>query len=152
MVGDGDADEDGLYVFAGLADIQQRERRIRTAQDYTGTAPASPVISGHIQTAGGMAIAGVVMSGLAGSPQTNASGDYTGSVIYGWTGTVTPTKAGYTFSPVSRSYSNVTSNQTAQNYAGTPPPSILIIDMDGNHNSGPAMTTAAQANGYLTTI
>ena len=72
-------------------------------------------------------------------------------MTYGWSGTVTPTKAGHTFSPASRSYSNVSGNQTGQDYTGTPPPSVLIIDLDGNLNSGPAINTAAQANGYLTT-
>ena len=34
----------------------------------------------------------------------------------GWSGTVTPSLSGYTFTPTSLSYSNVTGNQTAQNY------------------------------------
>ena len=60
----------------------------------------------------------MVMSGLSGNPSTAADGSYSGTVNYGWSGTVTPTKAGYTFSPSSQNYSNVTSNQT-QNYTGT---------------------------------
>ena len=40
------------------------------------------------------------MNGLTGNPATNASGIYTGTVAYNWSGTVTPTLAGYTFSPV----------------------------------------------------
>ena len=60
----------------------------------------------------------MVMSGLSGNPSTSADGSYTGTVDYGWSGTVTPTKAGYNFSPSSQNYSNVTSNQT-QNYTGT---------------------------------
>ena len=56
------------------------------------------------------------MNGLPGNPVTNASGSYTGTVGYNWGGTVTPTLAGYTFSPASTPYANVQANQTAQNY------------------------------------
>ena len=51
---------------------------------------------------------------------TNASGVYTGTVSYNWTGTVTPTLAGYTFSPANRSYTNVQANQGAQDYEVIP--------------------------------
>ena len=56
------------------------------------------------------------MNGLPGNPTTNASGVYSGTVTSGWSGTVTPTLAGYIFAPVNRVYTNVTSSQTAQNY------------------------------------
>jgi glucose/arabinose dehydrogenase len=46
----------------------------------------------------------------------NGSGDYSVTVPAGWGGLVTPYMTGYTFSPVSRAYSNIQSNQTAQNY------------------------------------
>ncbi len=58
------------------------------------------------------------MSGLPGNPSTDTNGYYSGAVSYGWSGTVTPTKSGYTFTPSSTSYSNVTSNQTT-NYTGS---------------------------------
>ena len=86
-------------------------------QNYTGTLQTFTV-SGYVRTSGGAGISGVVMSGLSGNPSTAADGSYRGTVDYGWSGTVTPTKAGYTFSPSSQNYSNVTSNQT-QNYTGT---------------------------------
>jgi uncharacterized repeat protein (TIGR03803 family) len=83
-------------------------------QDYS-----SPVvilsISGTVQD-GETPLPDVVMNGLPGNPVTNASGQYTGTVNYGWTGTVTPSKLGYTFSPPSRSYSDVTVNQVNQDY------------------------------------
>jgi len=78
------------------------------------------VISGRVADAGGAGISGVVMNGLPGNPTTNGSGDYSGAVNYGWSGTLTPSKAGYTFSPINRTYNNVTSNQAGQNYTGTP--------------------------------
>ena len=47
---------------------------------------------------------------------TDGSGNYSVTVPAGWSGSVTPYLTGYTFSPVSRAYSNIQSNQTAQNY------------------------------------
>ena len=78
-------------------------------------AVGSVSISGTI-TSGGSPLAGVVMSGLPGNPTTNASGVYTGTVAYNWSGTVTPTLASYSFSPANRTYTNVAANQTAQDY------------------------------------
>jgi len=82
------------------------------------TAPSTYIISGSVGNPGG-GISGVVMNGLPGNPPTSSSGIYTASVPYGWSGTVTPTKAGYTYSPASQTYTNVTSNQVT-NYTGTP--------------------------------
>ena len=75
-------------------------------------------ISGYVRTSSSTGISGVVMNGLPGNPSTDANGYYSGSVPYGWSGTVTPTKAGYSFSPASTTYTNVTSNQTT-NYTGS---------------------------------
>src|SRR6185369_17728905 len=52
-------------------------------------------------------------------PDSNGSGQYTCAVPSGWSGTVTPSLANYTFSPPSRSYSSVAANQTGQDYAAT---------------------------------
>jgi hypothetical protein len=78
--------------------------------NYTGT-PITFTISGNISFSGSPII-GAVMSGLPGSPATNSSGNYTGTVSYGWSGTVTPTLSYCSFTPVSTTYSNVTSNIT----------------------------------------
>ena len=49
---------------------------------------------------------------------TNSDGDYTIDVPYGFSGKVAPSKTGYTFTPVSRSYDNVTANIDGDNYVG----------------------------------
>ena len=46
-----------------------------------------------------------------GSGTTNAQGEYSITVDYGWSGTITPTKEGYIFDPASKTYTNVTENQ-----------------------------------------
>jgi hypothetical protein len=87
-------------------------------QDYSAEV-LTLAVSGTVKTGLGTAISGVVMGGLPGNPQTDGSGHYSGSVTYGWSGTVTPAKSGYTFTPSARSYAQVTVNQTNQNYTGS---------------------------------
>jgi len=90
----------------------------QTDQDYMA-AVLMLTISGSVKTGGGTAISGVTMGGLPGNPQTDASGNYAGTVPHGWSGSVTPAKAAYTFTPPGRSYANVTLNQTSQDYTGS---------------------------------
>lgn len=90
----------------------------RVDQDYTGTVD-SVTVSGTVRTSGGAAISGVTMNGLPGSPVTNASGDYSAKVECSWTGTVTPTKTGYTFDPPSRTHTKITTNQSNQDFTGS---------------------------------
>jgi hypothetical protein len=75
-----------------------------------------PSISG---TAG---VAGATLRYDDGGPKTataDGSGGYLLNVPYEWSGTVTPSKTDYTFSPASREYTNITSDQTAQDYTVT---------------------------------
>ena len=48
---------------------------------------------------GGVATEGVMMKGLPGIPISGKDGKYNANVPYGWSGTVIPVKAGYTFDP-----------------------------------------------------
>ena len=98
-------------IFALFVGINQ------SGQSYTATA-ITFTISGYVRTSGGTGISGVVMGGLPSSPSTDSNGYYSSTVSYGWSGTVTPSKSGYSFSPPSTTYSSVTSNQN-QNYTGT---------------------------------
>lgn len=77
-------------------------------------APSGPAISG---SAG---VAGATLTYDDGGQQTivaGAGGDYCLSVPAGWSGTVTPSFAGYSFEPASRSYTNLTGAQTGQDFA-----------------------------------
>jgi hypothetical protein len=62
---------------------------------------------------------GVIMNGLPGNPVTDSNGYYSAVVSYGWSGTVTPTKTGYFFSPVSIAYTNIVSDQPNKNFIAT---------------------------------
>ncbi|HXQ38944.1 MAG TPA: PQQ-dependent sugar dehydrogenase, partial [Anaerolineales bacterium] len=57
--------------------------------------------------------------GIAKTVTTSGNGGYSFQVSHSWNGDVTPSHPCYTFNPPSQSYSNVTTNQTAQNYTAT---------------------------------
>ena len=65
---------------------------------------------------------------------------YSCTVPQGWTGTVTPSLSGYSFTPPSRSYSNVAANQTAQDYAAAVNTATVWVE-----DAVPAGATAAGA-------
>jgi hypothetical protein len=135
-----------------------------TTSGINATLSASPTtftISGTV-TLGGLGLADVVMNGLPGTPMTNTSGYYTATVNSGWSGVVTPTKTGLTFSPISQSYSNVTSNQT-QNYtvmslthkvsgtvyySTTPLVGVTVKLGTGQPTSPPLQTMATDTSGH----
>jgi uncharacterized repeat protein (TIGR03803 family) len=74
--------------------------------------------------AGGSGLPGVAMAGLPGDPVSTSDGSYSAVVPLNWSGTVSPTLAGTTFSPASRSYSEVEADQVGQNYDATRAPTI----------------------------
>ncbi|MBA7636855.1 hypothetical protein ES703_44483 [subsurface metagenome] len=78
---------------------------------------------------GNAGLAGVVMSGLPGNPVSSEGGIYSGFVQEGWSGTVTPTLAGYLFTPPSITYTDVTTVQLNQDY--TAHSLIGDINLDG---------------------
>ncbi|UCC23193.1 MAG: LamG domain-containing protein [Planctomycetota bacterium] len=92
----------------------------------TGVQP-NPIISGYVRNLVGSGISGVTMEGWPGDdPVTDGSGYYSGAVPLGWSGSITPSKAGYAFSPLNRSYNNVTSDKPNEDYTGATGPISLI--------------------------
>jgi|GEM_PF-3094157 len=105
------------------------------------------LISGTIKV-GTTPLANVVLSGFSDTVITDASGVYSGAVTSGYTGTITPVLAGYTFIPASRAYTNVTANQTGQDYAATAVPTPIISLSKTSLNFGAlagGVATAAQS-------
>ncbi|MBI2399296.1 MAG: proprotein convertase P-domain-containing protein [Xanthomonadales bacterium] len=92
-----------------------------TGQNFTGTAttPTTYSISGTITNSSGAAISGVTVSTGAASATTNSSGAYSIANLANGSYTVTPSLAGYSFSPVNRAVTISGANQTAQNFTGT---------------------------------
>jgi hypothetical protein len=127
----------------------------QTNQDYTAF---QPKISGYVRDDGGTGIAGVAVSADngGGSDTTDAAGYYEITVPYGWSGTVTPVKAGWHISPANWTYNNVVADQTNQNYTAFQPKisgyvrDLSAVGMEGvlvsADNGGGSDTT--DANGY----
>ncbi len=67
---------------------------------------------------GNAALPGVVLQGLPGDPVTDAEGNYSVEVPYGWMGKVTPALGGtqVQFHPPSREYPKVTADLSRQDY------------------------------------
>ena len=89
---------------------------------------AAPVTITGAVTAGGTGLAGVAMGGLTGNPTTDSWGVYSGTVASGWSGTVTPAKTNYAFTPPSRTYSAVVTDQIGQDYTAAAAASITFTD------------------------
>ncbi len=73
-------------------------------------------ISGTV-TVAGSPLPGVDLLGLPDTPTTDPNGHYSAAVDESWSGTATPTKAGYSFDPNSRTYDGVNADWTDQDYA-----------------------------------
>ncbi len=90
--------------------------------DSFDVVPAAPFpsISGYVRTEDGIGISDVILtfSNGGGSATANSSGYYTKRVREGWSGVAMPRKSDYTFDPVYRSYFNVTSSISGQDYVG----------------------------------
>jgi hypothetical protein len=79
---------------------------------------------------GNAGVGGATLSYTDGTLKTstaNDSGLYSFRVPSGWSGTVTPSKPGYTFSPVNRAYTNVLANQAGQDYTATLGPHRIYL-------------------------
>jgi hypothetical protein len=87
------------------------------------------IISGRV-TEGVNNLEGVTLyfSNNGGSTTTDKDGQYIHPVNTGWSGTVTPSKTDYHFTPPLRTYSNVKSSFTFQDYTAVPDPVWVKIE------------------------
>jgi len=99
-----------------------------TTEDYAPTL-VKFTISGSVATEG------VIMKGLPGLPIANKDGKYRATVDYGWSGTVTPTKAGYVFEPPSRTYPNVKVDFSGQDFWPTQTGSAVMLARSGGRKA-----------------
>jgi len=92
-------------------------------------------ISGRVSTPSDAAVPGVTLTGLPGAPDTAADGTYSGTVEAEWSGTVTPAKPGWLFTPASIAYSLVMADQVYQNYvAEGVAVEIVYVDLEQTSN------------------
>ena len=154
------------YNFDPASRIYNKVKRDQKDQDYIGTQIQQPkTISGYVRTStsSGINEVTITFSNGGGTDTTNSSGYYSREVTYGWSGTVTPVRGGYSFVPISRSYSNVTTDQLNQDYTENAESKLLSITINivgsGNveidpdkdyYSKGSLITMTATANsGWL---
>ncbi len=99
---------------------------------------ATCTISGTV-TCAGVPLAGVTLSGLTGDPQTDAAGYYSAAVNIGWSGTVTPSKSGYVFTPASTTYADVADSQSTS-YTASALSLITVTSPNGDESWAPGST------------
>jgi hypothetical protein len=145
------------YTFTPASKSYTNLLADQTGQDYTANLipPSSYTISGNA------GVGAAILSYTDGTPKTataDNAGLYTFTVPSGWTGTVTPSLTGYTFTPDSKSYTNLLADQIGQDYVANliPPSSYTISGNAGiaaatlSYTDGTAKTVVADANGLYT--
>ncbi|MDD4554393.1 MAG: hypothetical protein PHP04_09340 [Bacteroidales bacterium] len=111
----------GCYTFSPVSKSYSNVTTNQINQNYTGTL-GTVTISGYVKDASSTGISGVTLTFTNVTPSTvvtDNAGYYSKTVPCGYSGTATPSKDCFSFSPVSKPYSNITTNQTNQNYTGT---------------------------------
>ena len=129
------------YIFSPASTSYTNLNAVQTITNYSATA-ITYTITGNAGV-GGATLA--YIDGILKTVTAGAGGDYSITVSYNWSGTITPSKTGYTFSPASKSYVNVLANQSAQNYTAT----ILTYTISGN--AGVATATLSYIDGVAKT-
>ncbi|HEU4711074.1 MAG TPA: SBBP repeat-containing protein [Pyrinomonadaceae bacterium] len=115
--------------------------------NFTATASAGAfhTISGQI-TLNGTGLAGVTVT-LSGSQSglrtTDSNGNYSFELAAGGNYTVTPALLGFTFSPVNRTFNNLSANQPA-NFAATR--QNFVVTNTNNHGTGSLREAIINAN------
>ncbi|SHN57818.1 DUF4073 domain-containing protein [Desulfitobacterium chlororespirans] len=102
--------------------------------DFTASGPGTLSVTGNqyssdmMTISGNAGIGGAVLSyndGTAKTVTADSSGIYLLDVPSGWSGTVAPSKSGYTFTPASYTYGSINANQTSQNFTAIPSASSI---------------------------
>ena len=103
---------------------------------------------------GNIGVSNVTVNYTGGSTTTDSTGRYMFPVSPGWSGTVTPSKPGYSFSPVSRSYSNLNADQLGQGFTASQFYSISGDTVVGgatlSYTDGAPKNVISQGNGNYT--
>ena len=149
LPGDPKTNKDGLYraevpfEWSGkVTPVKEGYEFTPDVKDYTAVIDnfanddyAPRVFTFEITGSAGMT--GVVMGGLPGDPITDPDGRYTASVEYGWSGKITPIKAGFSFKPQNLEITKVTENKQNQNFSG----SIVKYKISGTTGIGAVKLT-----------
>jgi|GEM_PF-2122565 len=114
------------YTLSGLACNTAFSVLVRSIRQNIQSTNSNPVTETTGSCAGATyfitgnaGAAGATLSYTGGSTTADSAGAYSIPVPYNWSGTVTPSRTGYVFSPASKTYSNVQEDHPLQNYTAT---------------------------------
>ena len=106
---------------------------------------------------GNAGVAGAVLSYVNSTAKTvtaDGTGAYSITLPVNWTGTITPSKTGYRFSPASASFTNVTAAQIIQNFMATPSYTITgkagVAGVVLSYTDGTPKTVTSDSSGNYT--
>jgi type II secretory pathway component GspD/PulD (secretin) len=102
------------YSFAPASYNYPKVTSNRDNQDFAPT-EITITISGTVSGTGG-----VVMRGLPNDPCTSSQGFYKATVPYDWSGTVTPTKEGWSFVESAKTYNSLEKDFLKEDYKASP--------------------------------
>jgi hypothetical protein len=120
-------------------------------------------VSGKITLAGN-ALKGVTLTftNNGGTAVTSENGNYSKNLPAGWSGVVTPAKEGFTFNPLSQTYTSLTAHRTDQNYTAlevispglylSPTDLSFSADIHGNCSGPQTVLIGSQGSGILNWI
>jgi RHS repeat-associated protein len=134
------------YVFTPSSRSYSNVTVAQTAQNYT--AIHNFQVIGTVRF-NGAPLANVAFTATNGvnCTSSNASGQYSCIAPQWWSGTVTPALSGYTFTPATHNYSNITANQSAQDYAAAANTAYFVSGTVSTNALPLANVTLAAANG-----
>jgi predicted outer membrane repeat protein len=152
-----------LQAWTGTSPTALLEDEV-SVQFYLADLLLNPWVSGQVtETTSGQGFGGVTVqfSNGGGTVTTTATGTYSNQVSYGWSGSISVSKAGSVFTPSSVPLANVRFNQTSKNFSGhttTVPISGRVTRNDnGNGMDGVAVaftptggTVTTSGGGYYT--
>jgi RHS repeat-associated protein len=108
------------YIFTPATRHYSNVIANQSAQDYAAAPNGTYLVSGTVSVHS-LPLANVTLAAANGGVcgPSNALGQYSCAVPPGWSGTVTPSASGYSFTPASRSLSNIVADQAGQDFAAT---------------------------------
>ncbi|MGE5293981.1 MAG: hypothetical protein ACM3VT_04080 [Solirubrobacterales bacterium] len=116
------------YMFTPLNRPYTKVTANAENQDYTGEA-VQLTIQGTVSGVSGV----VELTGFPqGTVQTDEKGAFSVKVEYGFTGTITPVKEGYSFQPAERPYDSIKADKTKEDFKG----SKITYTISGNTGEG----------------
>ena len=89
-----------------------------TTSNITFTTYAGYLVMGNVYNSKGVGMSGVALQGFTGlNIVTDTAGAYTAFVDSAWSGSITPVKKNFTFTPVSKTYTPIKSSYSGHNYS-----------------------------------